>query len=225
MKGRESGMPAEEDWESYFDGEAAIERIFDSGTVNGDVVDFGCGYGTFTIPAAARMRGTLTALDIDPAMVGLVEDKAAQEGLANVRAVVRDFIGQGTGLPDASQAHAMVFNLLHIEDPLGLLREVRRILKPEGSVSVIHWRSDVPTPRGPPLEIRPSLEQCRAWLLASGFATATAVDIADACPYHFALVASGRPQVFCSTAVAVRAAGDLQAHRPTPPCGAQWFRD
>src|SRR6185369_10753792 len=87
MKGRESGMPAEEDWESYFDSEAAIEQIFDSGTVNGDVVDFGCGYGTFTIPAAARIRGTLTALDIDPAMVGLVEDKAAQEGLANVRAV------------------------------------------------------------------------------------------------------------------------------------------
>ena len=190
MKGRESGMPAEEDWESYLDGEAAIERIFDSGTMNGDVVDFGCGYGTFTIPAAARTWGTLTALDIDPAMVRLVEAKAAHEGLTNVRAVVRDFIGQGTGLADASQAHAMVFNLLHIEDPLSLLDEVRRILKPEGSASIIHWRSDVPTPRGPPLDIRPSFKQCRAWLHASGFAKVTAVDIGDTCPYHFALVAS-----------------------------------
>ena len=114
-------MPVEPDWDGFFDAEAAIERIFDSRGIDGDVVDFGCGYGTFTIPAARRTTGILTALDIDPQMVGLVADKAAQLGLTNVRGVVRDFVSEGTGLADASQAHAMIFNLLHIEDPLALL--------------------------------------------------------------------------------------------------------
>ncbi len=32
---------------------------------SGDVVDFGCGYGTFTVPAARITSGTIRALDID----------------------------------------------------------------------------------------------------------------------------------------------------------------
>ena len=31
----------------------------------GDVVEFGCGYGTFTIPAAQLIEGKLIALDIE----------------------------------------------------------------------------------------------------------------------------------------------------------------
>jgi SAM-dependent methyltransferase len=189
MIGRESGMPVEEDWDAFFDADTAIERIFGSKAIDGDVVDFGCGYGTFTIPAAVRTRGTLTALDIDPLMVELVEEKAARLGVKNINGVVRDFLSEGTGLADASQMHAMVFNLLHIEDPLALLAEVRRIVRRNGSASVVHWRSDIPTPRGPPLEIRPSPEQCRDWLQEAGFSTVTTIDVADACPYHFALLA------------------------------------
>lgn len=189
MKGRESGMPVEPDWDAFFDADAAIDRIFGSRMIDGDVVDFGCGYGTFTIPAALRSRGILTALDIDPIMVELVDDKAAELGLTNIRGVVRDFLSDGTGLADQSQAHAMIFNLLHIEDPLKLLAEARRIVARGGAVSIIHWRSDVPTPRGPPLEIRPSPEQCRDWLQDAGFATVSTVDIGASCPYHFALVA------------------------------------
>jgi ubiquinone/menaquinone biosynthesis C-methylase UbiE len=189
MIGRESGMPVEEIWDAFFDADTAIERIFGSKPIEGDVVDFGCGYGTFTIPAAVRTRGTLTALDIDPQMVGLVEEKAAQLGLKNIRGVVGDFLSERTGLAEDSQMHAMVFNLLHIEDPLALLAEVRRIVSPNGSVSVVHWRSDIPTPRGPPLSIRPSPEQCRDWLQEAGFDTVKVVDVADECPYHFVLLA------------------------------------
>ena len=81
MRVRESGMPFEPDWDAFFDAEATVDRIFGSKLVDGDVVDFGCGYGTFTIPAALWTRGTLTALDIDPLMVELVDEKAGQLGL------------------------------------------------------------------------------------------------------------------------------------------------
>jgi ubiquinone/menaquinone biosynthesis C-methylase UbiE len=190
MKGRESGMPAEDAWDAFFDADTAVERIFDAARMNGgDAVEFGCGYGTFTIPAAARMSGTLAALDIDPEMVRMVEDKAHCLSLANIRAELRDFVSAGTGLPDASQSHAMIFNLLHIESPLGLIKEARRVLKPGGALSVIHWRSDIPTPRGPSLDIRPSPKQCRAWIEASDFTCVKTVDVTDAAPFHFALVA------------------------------------
>jgi SAM-dependent methyltransferase len=68
MKVRDSGMPEEAYWESLFD----IPLILDSfaiGTGIGDVVEFGCGYGTFTVPVARRISGLLHALDIEPDMV------------------------------------------------------------------------------------------------------------------------------------------------------------
>jgi len=207
MKGRESGMPPAEDWESFFDPEAAIERILAAAKVDGDIVDFGCGYGTFTIAAARRTRGLVTALDIEPTMVAGVREKAARLGLRNVRPLVRDFVRNGTGLPDCSQAHAMVFNLLHIEDPLELLAEVRRIVKPRGVVSVVHWRSDIETPRGPPLAIRPSSEQCGDWLRRAGFNAVQPVDVDAACPYHFALVASSPADAPCLAPARRRSAG------------------
>lgn len=188
MKGRESGMPEEGEWEAFFDPGEALSRILDRGIVDGPAVEFGCGYGTFTIHAALRTRGELTALDIEPEMVELTGGKAARLGLANVRATVRDFVREGTGLGRASQAHAMIYNLLHIEQPLGLLKEARRVLRPDGSLSVMHWRSDITTPRGPPLEIRPTSEQCAAWMQQAGFSDLRKIDLAGACPWHFALV-------------------------------------
>lgn len=71
-KGRDSGMPALEQWESYFDIVAILESL-GCRDLSGDAVEFGCGYGTFTIPLARRIQGTVFALDIDPLMHGIGE--------------------------------------------------------------------------------------------------------------------------------------------------------
>lgn len=189
-KARESGMPEEAHWASFFDPENALVRLvrLPKGD-DGDIVEFGCGYGTFTIPAARRTTGVVTALDIEPEMVAHVRARALRLGQANIRAVLRDFISSGTGLADASQSHAMIFNLLHLEDPLALLREARRVLRAGGTVSVMHWRSDIPTPRGPPLAIRPSPEQCESWLDEAGFRDIQHAALQSCCPYHYGLTA------------------------------------
>lgn len=188
MKGRESGMPDETCWASFFDADAAIERLLGP-RVSGDVLEFGCGYGSFTVPAAKRTTGRVIALDIEPDMVDCVLKKSASLDLPNIQAEVRDFVRQGTGVVSASQAHAMIFNLLHLEQPVALLREAHRSLQDGGILSVIHWRSDIPTPRGPSLAIRPTPEQCREWIAKAGFHSIESVDLNDCCPFHFGLLA------------------------------------
>jgi len=189
MKGRESGMPDEDYWDSFFQPEGILDRMLVTQGGCYNLLEFGCGYGTFSLPAAKRTQGTVTALDIEPVMVELVAERAKADGLLNVRTEMRDFVEHGTGAPDCSQGHAMVFNLLHIEDPLALLREAYRTLRPGAILSVIHWRSDIETPRGPPLDIRPKPEQCASWLSDTGFDSVVHVDLGASAPYHFGLVA------------------------------------
>ncbi|NQU11895.1 class I SAM-dependent methyltransferase, partial [bacterium] len=47
MKLRDSGMPEEAYWESLFDVPLILDRLGMDARL-GDVVEFGCGYGTFT---------------------------------------------------------------------------------------------------------------------------------------------------------------------------------
>jgi hypothetical protein len=69
--------------------------------MSGDVVEFGCGYGTFTVAAASRVSGIVYATDIDPLMIGATITRASQAGLRNVIAEQRDFVSEGCGRPNA----------------------------------------------------------------------------------------------------------------------------
>lgn len=188
MKGRESGMPEEAYWATFFDPEAALDQLLILDDPAGNIVEFGCGFGTFTLPAARRTAGIVTAFDIEPEMVEAVRHKAEIGAHDNIRVVLRDFVANGSGLDGGSQAHAMIFNLLHLENPVTLLREAYRVLGAGGVLSVIHWRSDIATPRGPSLEIRPTPEQCQAWMQEAGFKAIRSVDLQTSCPYHFGLL-------------------------------------
>lgn len=180
-------MPDEALWKGFFDPAEVVSRV-GCASHPGDVVEFGCGYGTFTFPVAAGLAGTVHALDIDPGLVRRVSRKACDEGLTNVRAARRDFMTAGTGLESGSMIHAMLFNILHIEEPEKLLAEAWRVLAPGGIASVIHWRNDIPTPRGPSLGIRPSPDQCRSRAQSAGFRSIRGIALGDAAPWHYGLL-------------------------------------
>ena len=151
------------------------------------MVEFGCGYGLFTIPAAQAVSGTVYALDIEPELVAETIRRGTTAGLPNVVAEVRDFVTDGCGRPDGTAGYAMLFNILHIENPVGLLREAYRALVPGGIAGLIHWRTDLPTPRGPSPEIRPSAEQCRGWAEEAGLEFVRYESL-GCCSWHWGLV-------------------------------------
>lgn len=191
-KGRESGMPSLELWEGFFEPDSVLEA-FGCGVLPGDVVEFGCGYGTFTIAAARRASGTVYTSDVDPLMVRATIERAAHAGVHNVVAETRDFVSAGCGRPDASASFVMLFNILHIEDPVSLLREARRVLRAGGTAGVIHWRADIETPRGPSFEIRPRPAQCRAWAEAGGLSWLNSPELPNA-PWHWAMALGVRAE-------------------------------
>ena len=67
-------------------------------------------------------------------------------------------------MADNSIDYVMLFNILHHESPTDFINEAYRILKPNGKVGILHWRSDVETPRGPDLTIRPKPDQIFQWI-------------------------------------------------------------
>ncbi|MBO94871.1 MAG: methyltransferase type 11 [Opitutales bacterium] len=186
MKTRESGMPPEETWQTFFRPAETLEML----RLRKDmakVVDFGCGYGTFAIPAAQITTGIVHAFDVDPSMIEETRRKAEASGCRNVNLCLRDFVADGTGLADSFADYVMIFNLLHAEHPERLLQESFRILKLGGLLAIMHWNHDPETPRGPSMDIRPKPSDCVGWMKAAGFKILVAhVDLP---PYHYGILA------------------------------------
>jgi SAM-dependent methyltransferase len=181
MKVRDSGMPEQSYWEGLFDVEGVLDGMeIDAGVT--DAVELGCGYGTFTLPVAQRISGLLHAFDIEPEMVELTRARAQASGIQNVRLALRDVIGEGIGLPPQSVDAVLLFNILHAENPIAMLRAAAEVARPGGRILALHWRSDVVTPRGPDLLIRPRPNQIVDWGASVGL-QAERVQILP--PWHF----------------------------------------
>ncbi len=179
-------MPESGYWQTFFDAGSILKRLVPL-EKPGAILEFGSGYGTFTLPLAQAGHEVL-GLDIEADLVHALQQEAQAQGRGNLEVQVRDFVVDGTGVPDGAVDHVLLYNILHIEDPVALLREALRILKPGATASIIHWRRDIPTPRGPSLEIRPTADQSRTWALEAGFVAATEIPLGDAAPYHYGIV-------------------------------------
>ena len=184
MKVRESGMPEETMWKGLFNVEHILKTMGIDNKIK-DIADFGCGYGTFTIPVAQVVKGKLYAIDIEPEMIRITERKAREKKLANVEVILRDFVSNGSGLENGSIDYVMLFNILHLDNPKRLIREAYRILRKDGKLGIIHWNYDSTTPRGPPMRIRPKPEQCIKCATNSGFNHPIKYDLR---PYHYGIV-------------------------------------
>jgi SAM-dependent methyltransferase len=101
------------------------------------VLELGPGPGAFTIEAARRAEpdGSLVAVDIQPEMIGAVEDRVAEAGVDNVETHVAS--AYELPLEDESVDRAFLVTVLpEIPDRGRALAELRRVLRPGGTLSV-----------------------------------------------------------------------------------------
>jgi SAM-dependent methyltransferase len=119
-----------------------VLRISDGATV----ADLGAGGGWFTIKLARRVSGGVVyAEDIQPQMVAAIRRRALRENLTNVKTVL------GTPndpmLPPGIDA-VLILDAYHemacavgpsCQDPVPLLKNVARSLKPQGSLGIVDF--------------------------------------------------------------------------------------
>jgi len=98
-----------------------------------------------------------------------------------------EVLGASTGLADGSVDFVMLFNILHADERLAMLREAWWVTSSGGRLAVIHWNYDSGTPRGPTMSIRPRPEDCRSWAEQVGYRLQPP-GMVDLPPYHYGFV-------------------------------------
>lgn len=99
------------------------------------VLDIGCGPGTITADLAALVpEGHVTGLDSAPGVLEHARETAAGRGVGNVAFETGDVhaLEYPDGAFDVVHAHQV---LQHVGDPVGALREMRRVCAPGGLVA------------------------------------------------------------------------------------------
>ena len=115
------------DTQSY---ERTLDRTRAYLSENDEVLEIGCGTGTTALLLARSVR-QLIACDVSSRMLEIAREKAADQGVSNVRFVRADVPGN---LPEGGPFDAILaFNLLHLlEDIPATLRALKARLKPGG---------------------------------------------------------------------------------------------
>jgi ubiquinone/menaquinone biosynthesis C-methylase UbiE len=118
------------------------------------LLDCGCGPGSITVDLAELLApGEVVGVDIEPKNIDRARALARERGVTNARFEVGDV--HELPFPDASFDAAFAHTLLqHVADPVGVLREMRRLLRPGGLVGVREedWGSFILAPTDPALE-------------------------------------------------------------------------
>jgi len=100
------------------------------------VLDYGCGPGSYLIPLAELVgeSGKIYVLDVHALAIQRVKNIASQKRVENVETILSDC---RTGLPDHSMDVVLLYDTFHdLSDPNGVLKELHRVLKPDGILSL-----------------------------------------------------------------------------------------
>jgi 2-polyprenyl-3-methyl-5-hydroxy-6-metoxy-1,4-benzoquinol methylase len=115
------------------------------------VLDVGCGPGTITADLATLVApGRVTAIDTAAETLPIAEQAVAERGVHNIELAVGDVnaLDYPNGSFDVVHAHQV---LQHVADPVGALREMRRVARPDGIVAArdvdyaaMTWYPEIP---------------------------------------------------------------------------------
>ena len=113
------------------------------------VLEVGPGKGTYTIEVAKRVpNGKVVAIDIQESIVKKLEQKCGELGIDNVEPKVMDVYSLDFE-NEAFDRVFLIFCLPEIPDPIRALKELNRVLKPNGLLCSVEafMDPDYPLPR------------------------------------------------------------------------------
>lgn len=108
------------------------------------VLDFGCGSGTYSIPAAKLVgrNGRIYSLDVNQGALEKLSRKAEKEGLDNIVTLLSSG-NVDIPIDNETLKHVLLIDVLQeISDKDTLLEEIYRILKPDGLMTVYPMHID-----------------------------------------------------------------------------------
>jgi ubiquinone/menaquinone biosynthesis C-methylase UbiE len=140
------------------------------------VCDMGCGNGYHTLPMAEAVgpEGKVYAVDIQPEMLRMLEEKAQAQKLTNITPT----LGSETDpkLPPASCDVILMVDVYHeLSHPEAVLTAMKQALKPGGKIILVEFRTEDPEVPIKP-EHKMSKEQILKEMTANGLQPAGSFD-------------------------------------------------
>ena len=139
------------------------------------VADIGAGTGYFTVRLASRVgpAGRVFANDLQPEMLTMLSARLAREHIGNVTLVQGG--ADNPKLPPASCDLVLMVDVYHeLAEPQKMLRAIRLVLKPAGSLVLLEYRKEDPAVPIK-LEHKMSVAEAKLEVEAEGF-TLSSVD-------------------------------------------------
>lgn len=106
------------------------------------VADIGAGSGYFTFRMAAQVpEGKVLAVDIQPEMLAMIEERKSAEDVVNVEGILGEI--DNTNLPPNSVDVALLVDAYHeFSHPREMLESIFNALKPGGRLILVEYRAE-----------------------------------------------------------------------------------
>jgi predicted methyltransferase len=135
------------------------------------VADIGAGTGIFSVPMARTVgaNGTVYSVEVDAGFLPIIEGKAREQGVTNIRTVLGEF--GDPKLPVRDIDVAFIHDVMHhIEQREAYVRALAAYMGPGSRIVVVDYDKNVP---GIPHADQPAMligpDDVRAWMSAAGF--------------------------------------------------------
>ncbi|MCX7981888.1 MAG: class I SAM-dependent methyltransferase [Syntrophales bacterium] len=153
------------------------------------IVDVGAGTGLFTVAfSQLAPLATVFACDIAPEMITWLKEKVSPLHPQIVPLLMEEC---HLPLPEGVVDLLYMINLHHeLEQPIELLTDCRRVLKPTGILFIVDWKAEK-TEHGPPLPLRVPPEVVERQLQETHFVV---LSRHEEMKYHYLIIAQKNPQ-------------------------------
>jgi ubiquinone/menaquinone biosynthesis C-methylase UbiE len=150
------------------------------------LLDMACGRGIYALAASEQVgeEGVVYALDLWEEGVDALRMEASAKGISNIRAKVADLkrkIPLDNSSVDVCLLATALHDLVQSKAAEAALREAARVLKPEGSLTIVEFKK-IDGPPGPPIHIRLSPDQVGMIVIPFGFEKKRVLDVG---PYTY----------------------------------------